>query len=280
MSIAHTVGRGETLSSIARQYKLKSWKEIYFHPDNKKFCDMRRNQNLIFPGDVVMIPDASAGPKAAVTLGPLLICDSKADAVAILKTSTVLDANTKALLSPGLVTGILAAEAKRLNLLERAGVDEDTQGPGQIGKSAYDRVLEKLRPELDQFLVHMGTDCGASPPKPIAYNPIMLKGYPQDVIVDPVVVDFFIAAYLAICIMDAAKPGRSADDQLQFGIGRYKGGRGKMATAQAAISPHDSGASVLDFLPVKNQLENSSDREDRDVAAYVDEVFQCRSFCP
>lgn len=217
-------------------------------------------------------------PPASVPGQPQLSCDSKAAAVAILKTSKSLDANTKAMLRPSLVTGILAAEAIRMDLLEKEGVDDVTKGPGQIGEKVYTDVVTKLRPELNKFLVHMGTTCGGSlfgRSCGVSKKPLVLRGYPQDVIVDPVVVDFFIAAALALKVMDSAKPGRSADDQLKFGIGRYKGGFDKMAAAQAAISPHDSGASVLAFLPVKVQLESSSDPEVRDVALYVDDVLGC-----
>src|SRR5262249_53068215 len=46
-------------------------------------------------------------PTTSVLVPPQLSCDSKAAAVAILKTSRVLDGNTKAMLKPGLVAGIL-----------------------------------------------------------------------------------------------------------------------------------------------------------------------------
>lgn len=101
------------------------------------------------------------------------------------------------------------------------------------------------------------------------------KRVPQDVI-DPVVSDFFIATYLARRIKEAAKPGRSAEDQLQFGIGFYHGARGRIASAQAALSPIDQGASVTDYPRVKNHLQRSSDPKDRDVAAYIEEVFRSR----
>lgn len=276
MSTPHTVRPGENLSSIARQYKLKSWKEIYWHEDNKGFRKKRHNENLIFPGDVVMIPGGPAGPKAAlVPVQPALSCDSKAAAVAILKTSASLDANTKAMLSPGLVTGIIAAETKRLDWWEKKGVDGDTKGPGQIGNPLYADVVANLRPELNQFLVHMGMNCRASPPRGCGFIPIAPKGYPQDVI-EPVVSDFFIAAGLAVKVKRAVKAGRSADDQLQFGIGLYHGAHDKIAAAQEALSPVDKGASVLAYQPVKNSMLSSSDAEIKDVPVYVEEIFKCR----
>jgi hypothetical protein len=228
----------------------------------------------------VVIPGGSAAPKAtAVPAQPALSCDSKAAAVAILKTSAWLDANTKALLSPALVRGIIAAEAKRFTLGEGQGglLDGDTCGPGQIGEPLYIDVLKDLKPELNQFLVHMGTTCGLSrmgrgcgPGK----NPLVLRGFSQDV-VEPVVSDFFIAAGLAVKVKKALKPGRSAADQLRFGIALYHSKHGTIAAAQAAISPADSGASVLAWAPVKAELEKSSNAEVKDVPPYVDEVLAC-----
>jgi hypothetical protein len=59
MSQMHTVKRGETLSSIASKYGLSRWEEIYHHPANADFRQKRRNPNLLFPGDVVFVPDSS-----------------------------------------------------------------------------------------------------------------------------------------------------------------------------------------------------------------------------
>jgi LysM domain len=63
MSIPYTVKSGDTLSSIAQKQGIRSWQEIYNHPDNAAFRIKRPNPNLIYPGDVVMLP----GPGAALT---------------------------------------------------------------------------------------------------------------------------------------------------------------------------------------------------------------------
>jgi hypothetical protein len=56
MSLPYTVKKGDTLSSIARTNSMRSWQELYYHPDNAPFRLRRPNPNLIYPGDVVMIP--------------------------------------------------------------------------------------------------------------------------------------------------------------------------------------------------------------------------------
>ena len=53
----HTVAQGECLSSLAKQHKLQSWRRIYDHPENAAFRQARPNPNVIYPGDVVYIPD-------------------------------------------------------------------------------------------------------------------------------------------------------------------------------------------------------------------------------
>lgn len=57
MPVTHTVRQGESLSSIARRYKIANWKDIYDDPANERFRSLRPNPNLIYPGDAVVIPD-------------------------------------------------------------------------------------------------------------------------------------------------------------------------------------------------------------------------------
>lgn len=230
-------------------------------------------------------------------------CDSKAAAVAILKASMTLDAHTRNGLTPLRVWGIIRAEARRIGLREWLGeqiIPHDIpatvpvlgrlgplvrklhratggQGPGQLYVAAYNEVQQKLKPELNQFLTHMGVNCKMGPTCNAGVHrlPLTLKGYPVDV-VDPITADFFIAGYLALRVNKALKPGRPIDDQWQIGIGLYFGAFQSISDAQNAISPHDKGASVLTYPPIKAWLERSSNEVHRNVAAYIDEVFRCR----
>jgi hypothetical protein len=56
MPTPHTVARGESLSRIAVKYRVPSWREIYRAPENAAFRRKRPNPDLIYPGDVVIIP--------------------------------------------------------------------------------------------------------------------------------------------------------------------------------------------------------------------------------
>lgn len=58
----HTVAQGETLTRIAKQYKLGSWQTIYNHPQNASFKALRGNPDIIYPGDKVFIPDPESTP--------------------------------------------------------------------------------------------------------------------------------------------------------------------------------------------------------------------------
>jgi len=57
MSTRYVVRSGDSLNKIASTFHLRSWVEIYNNPENSDFKRRRPNPNLIFAGDVVMIPD-------------------------------------------------------------------------------------------------------------------------------------------------------------------------------------------------------------------------------
>lgn len=59
MPTTHTVQQGESLSKIARQHEISNWKDIYYAPDNEDFRSLRPNPDLLYPGDVLVIPDVA-----------------------------------------------------------------------------------------------------------------------------------------------------------------------------------------------------------------------------
>jgi N-acetylmuramoyl-L-alanine amidase len=67
MSITHTVEEGECLSSLAYQYKLAGWSEIYDDPNNADLRAQRPNANVLYPGDQVYIPDPKQREDDATT---------------------------------------------------------------------------------------------------------------------------------------------------------------------------------------------------------------------
>jgi hypothetical protein len=67
MSKPYTVRPGDNLTIIARRVGLRSWQELYNSPDNASFRAKRPNPNLIFPGDVIMVPDAASPTPPAPT---------------------------------------------------------------------------------------------------------------------------------------------------------------------------------------------------------------------
>ena len=61
----HKVKSGETLSVIAKKYKIKDWKTIWEAPENKDLAKKRKKPESIQAGDTVMIPDASGGSSSS-----------------------------------------------------------------------------------------------------------------------------------------------------------------------------------------------------------------------
>jgi len=58
--LIHQVSQGECVSSIAKQYGLRDWQAIYHDPANQALRARRPNPNLLYPGDIVRIPDKAA----------------------------------------------------------------------------------------------------------------------------------------------------------------------------------------------------------------------------
>jgi N-acetylmuramoyl-L-alanine amidase len=52
----HTVVQGECLSSIAEDNGF-FWETLWNHPENKQLREKRKDPNILYPGDVVFIPD-------------------------------------------------------------------------------------------------------------------------------------------------------------------------------------------------------------------------------
>ena len=67
MSVTHTVVQGEYLSLIALRFGFRDQRVIWDHPDNAELKRRRKNPNVLFPGDVVVIPDRAEGRAAAAT---------------------------------------------------------------------------------------------------------------------------------------------------------------------------------------------------------------------
>ncbi len=52
----YTIKQGECLSSIAQRHGL-FWQKIWDHPNNTELKRRRRDPNILYPGDVVFIPE-------------------------------------------------------------------------------------------------------------------------------------------------------------------------------------------------------------------------------
>lgn len=53
---SHTVIQGDCFSSIAEENGF-FWETLWNHPENKKLRELRKDPNILLPGDVVFVPD-------------------------------------------------------------------------------------------------------------------------------------------------------------------------------------------------------------------------------
>src|SRR5436190_13024735 len=67
MATTHKVEQGECLSSVAKKYGFANWRTIYQHPQNAEFREKRPNPNIIYPGDLIFIPDPELKEKSVQT---------------------------------------------------------------------------------------------------------------------------------------------------------------------------------------------------------------------
>jgi LysM repeat protein len=65
MPTSYTVERGDCLASIAKKFGFRSWRAIYDDPNNADFKKARPDPNVIYPGDVLLIPDPKPSTKTA-----------------------------------------------------------------------------------------------------------------------------------------------------------------------------------------------------------------------
>ena len=88
MPTAHTIKKNESLSTIARLYKIGDWKSIWMDPGNSALRQARKVPEGIRPGDRLVIPEPSprratvGGTVGMAAQGFTLLCFSPREAQA------------------------------------------------------------------------------------------------------------------------------------------------------------------------------------------------------
>jgi hypothetical protein len=67
MGTRRVIQQGECLSAIATKYGFATYRALYDHPENASLRWLRPNPNVIFPGDVVFIPDKEPKTRSCAT---------------------------------------------------------------------------------------------------------------------------------------------------------------------------------------------------------------------
>ena len=67
MSTRHTVADGDHMTGIAEKYGFKDFHTIWDHADNEPLRQLRSEPHVLFPGDVVAIPDKTPRKEARPT---------------------------------------------------------------------------------------------------------------------------------------------------------------------------------------------------------------------
>ena len=65
MALIHSVKQGEHMSGIARHYGFSDYKKLWDHANNAKLKTLRKNPNILLPGDEVFVPDREVGRSSA-----------------------------------------------------------------------------------------------------------------------------------------------------------------------------------------------------------------------
>lgn len=171
--------------------------------------------------------------------------------IEILQESEKLSRNTKSVISASLVNNLYKAENKRMSFLEKIGIDGKTIGRGQLSQDAYDDVVKIYTTEIGIYEIVRNLEFSGNFYKDMK---------------NPEIEDFIVSAYLAICIENRQKIGRSADDAAKFGIGFYHGARNTIYAAQ------ESSNDLLSFSGPEKVLKNGNEKQ-KDLIRYIEEVF-------
>jgi putative peptidoglycan binding protein len=67
MASHHTVVQGEHLSGIAAKFGFSTFRTLWNHPENAELKRVRQDPNILFPGDLVFIPDKEPKEESRAT---------------------------------------------------------------------------------------------------------------------------------------------------------------------------------------------------------------------
>ena len=178
MSGIYEAKQGDCLSSIAARFGFKSYHSIYDHPDNADFRKKRPNPNLLYPGDILHIPDLKLREQDCSTdrlhefclVRPLVklrikMLDHERKPYKYKKYKITIDSLPKTwsghTTSKGLLEALIPANATagklQLWLTDESDAQASIEMPLQIGYLDPTEEVTGAQARLN----HLGFDCGA-----------------------------------------------------------------------------------------------------------------------
>lgn len=201
--------------------------------------------------------------------------DGKAEAVAVLKGSSNLGAQTKKHMSEDLINGVIAAERNEMSFDEMVWegmgmeVGAGGLGPGQMYEAAHTDVVTMLPKELQAFIDAVNARLSSQGESKIALGSKWKAN-----VKEPRLANFFILGSLALCVDRAQKPGRSDSDALRYGIVRYHGAFPVVTRIQQKVAPEKFTKNIpIPWSDVEQYINRSGNSKEKKLIKYIETVI-------
>jgi hypothetical protein len=185
----YSVTQGDCIMSIAEEFGF-TWETLWNHPDNARLKQLRKDPNILFPGDIVVIPDKTLRVESAPTdqrakyvkktrlaQVRLRLLDVKRRCRANVQYVATVDGVISSGRSDGdgyiTIQAPLNARELKLKVTDGSKTDEYTLPLGSIDP------IEELS-GVQQRLANLGYPCGSEQGTPGELTTVALRGFQKE----------------------------------------------------------------------------------------------------